>query len=398
MAGRRRTRASKKPMALVVILAWFMTFISYGTADDRRHYTELHEPIIGHTENRRGGVKALAMRRLSAAERATEEASEQRMVREGYNPTRGLHRWTHVWSYNCQMANEGRLKEWGHEFKDCFALLQGTQRTYEPCKGERSIQKWNTDTHDIIEHRARKRGKHSQPEGVLVMAPRGMTGIVKQILIPSAGELEGRGLAVRFSRGLYDVCVVTVYCPLGDRDPNNHKKTEKLWNWVCQVRSQIPRRTMMVVGTDSNGHVGSVTERSIMDPYVEMLEGWGRDYVHIGDHGAETENINGKLMREFLEKTNMVAVNTKFREASGKTWYGGKGGATRVDYILVDETNIHDGDRALLSRELHRRLRTMIGLEVNDHVPICWQFRYEAWHSPQEHRSPMTTSPWSDLA
>ena len=76
MAGRRKTRASKKPMALVVILAWFMTLISYGVADDRRHYTELHEPIIGHTESRRGGVKVLAMRRLSAAGRATEEASD----------------------------------------------------------------------------------------------------------------------------------------------------------------------------------------------------------------------------------------------------------------------------------------------------------------------------------
>ena len=57
---------------------------------------------------------------------------------------------------------------------------------------------------------------------------------------------------------------------------------------------------MMIVGTDSNGHVGSVLERSIMDPYDEMVAGWDRDYVHIGQHGAETENVNGRLMRECI--------------------------------------------------------------------------------------------------
>ena len=84
-------------------------------------------------------------------------------------------------------------------------------------------------------------------------------------------------------------------------------------------------------------------------------------------------------MREFLERENMVAVNTMHPGASGKTWYGGRKAATRVDYVLVDTTRIHPDDHAVLGRELHRRLRTLVSLEVMDHVPVAWNFTYAAW-------------------
>ena len=75
----------------------------------------------------------------------------------------------------------------------------------------------------------------------------------------------------------------------------------------------------------------------------------------------------------------MVAVNTTSPRASGKTWYGGRKAATRVDYVLVESTRINHGDYAVLGRELHRRLRTLVGLEVMDHLPVAWNFAYTSW-------------------
>ena len=94
----------------------------------------------------------------------------------------------------------------------------------------------------------------------------------------------------------------------------------------------------------------------------------------------EVENHNGTLMREFLERDNMVAVNTTSPRASGKTWHGGRKAATRGDYVLVDAARIHQGDYAVLGRELHRRLRTLVGLEIMD---------ISLWHGPSPTRHGM---------
>ena len=93
----------------------------------------------------------------------------------------------------------------------------------------------------------------------------------------------------------------------------------------------------------------------------------------------EQENANGTLRREFLETTNMCAVNTKKPMASGKTWTGGNGGATRVDYIVVPVKHYKQEDQVLVSCELRRRLRLAAGLEINDHIPVLYSFHYEPW-------------------
>ena len=93
----------------------------------------------------------------------------------GIDPRKALRDRTRVWSWNCQMASDERLKWWAPCFRDTFVLLQGTQRTYNLDRGERAIQKWTLDYHDVLEFKvARKaRGGH-RPEGVLMMLPRGM--------------------------------------------------------------------------------------------------------------------------------------------------------------------------------------------------------------------------------
>ena len=87
-------------------------------------------------------------------------------------------------------------------------------------------------------------------------------------------------------------------------------------------------------------------------------------------------------MREAAERLDPVALNTFEPRAAGQTWYGGKGGATRVDYILMDRTSTRDYDAIFLGHEMHRRLRTLVSLEITDHVPLCLHFQYRPWKPP----------------
>ena len=162
-----------------------------------------------------------------------EELGGQEAEREGssagesYHPVRGLRRQTMFWSYNCQMMNSTRAIEWSDELKGTFVCMQGTQATFDIAKGERSLQLWRTEHHDIWESKQPKRkGAGCQPEGVAIFAPRGMSKCSRAVYTPSTKELQSRAMAVHFQDGLYDVTVVSIYCPVCNRDPANAKLTE----------------------------------------------------------------------------------------------------------------------------------------------------------------------------
>ena len=120
------------------------------------------------------------------------------------------------WTYNCQMMNWTRANEWSAELRGAFVMMQGTQATYDVAKGERALQQRTTEYHDVWEFKRKKRkGAGCQLEGVAIFAaPKGMNKITRGGWTPQKSELEGRAMAVHFSSGEYDVCVVSVYCPV----------------------------------------------------------------------------------------------------------------------------------------------------------------------------------------
>ena len=247
------------------------TLCSYGRANPRRSIQELGVTILDTGRPARGGITIYGTIRQYPSELANEHSSQTRLKQEGFDPRMAFRRRTHVWSYNCQMMNAWRLENWGRELDGCFVLVQGTQQTYDPSKGERGLQHRNTRYHDVYEARVRKKGKGCQPEGVSILGPKGSNKIVRKVFTPRDRELEGRALAVWYSRGLFDICMITLYCPLGDRNPENQRNCEKLWNWVGMVKSKIPQRTRIILGTDANGHVGSVRETTVeLDPREQM--------------------------------------------------------------------------------------------------------------------------------
>ena len=86
------------------MLIWLSMF-TYGRCDGRRHYGELAGRIMGITERIRGGLDYTATRVARA-----EERNEALMKAEGYTPTKGMHRDTVVWTYNCQSATDARIR------------------------------------------------------------------------------------------------------------------------------------------------------------------------------------------------------------------------------------------------------------------------------------------------
>ena len=144
-------------MLLVFVLAW-----TAGKADDRTPYYMLNDVEIGDHRRHGGGSTSYSMRRqhsrtwhMSREEMDGERADAARTLRDGYSPGKAFREDTIIWSYNCQMANSTRLRAWSYEFKGAMVLMQGTQRQYDPSKGERALCQWQTEHHDVVEFRVR---------------------------------------------------------------------------------------------------------------------------------------------------------------------------------------------------------------------------------------------------
>ena len=220
-AWRWNPRGPTPRLTLVFLL--LATLCSYGCADPRQSIAELGITTLGQGRSSRGGITIYGTIRQYVSYPIDEEVSQTLLRQDGFNPSNAFRKRTYAWSYNCQMMNAWRLEHWGKELDKCFGLFQGTQRTYDPVKGEKGLQQTSTPYHDVYESRVRKRGKGCHPEGVMIAGPKGSNKIVKKVFTPRDQDLAGRALAVWYSRGLYDVCMISMYCPLGDRNPENHK-------------------------------------------------------------------------------------------------------------------------------------------------------------------------------
>ena len=252
-----------------------MHMIAIVQANPRRHLHELSVKAVGDVCRVRGGVGRFDLRRTQHDIVKAQLEDQEMLKADGFNMG-GIYRERQTcWSYNCQMANMSRLRQWSEELTKCFVLLQGTSRTFDQTKGERSLSQWQTDDHDIVEAKVAKKlkARGPQPEGVLFMGPKGVMKLCRKIMVPNDPELQGRAIAVWIARGPFDICFVSMYCPLGDRDVQNQKRTEKLWNWMRMIKTIVPPRTMTIIGVDANGHVRSVRERTTECKYHDGGDG-----------------------------------------------------------------------------------------------------------------------------
>ena len=54
--------------------------------------------------------------------------------------------------------------------------------------------------------------------------------------------------------------------------------------------------------------------------------------------------------------------------------------------------SVRSDDKIFLGREMHRRLRTLVSLEIIDHVPLCLHFQYRPWKPPPDRTDPFDPS------
>ena len=101
------------------------------------------------------------------------------------------------------------------------------------------------------------------------------------------------------------------------------------------MRQLLPRRTIPIIGIDANGHVG-LSRDKVNKTFSPTIS------ASIGPENPEKGNHQGAILREFLERTNFVALNTFF--PTGETYYAQSSDAeTRIDYLLVPASLLSSG-------------------------------------------------------
>lgn len=97
---------------------------------------------------------------------------------------------------------------------------------------------------------------------------------------------------------------------------------ESFGSHLRELRTKHPDAFVWILA-DLNTRVGSVPD------------------LHIGRHGAQTENSNGCCMRRFLVEHQLAAVNAFFEHGAGWTWAVSTGQRHRIDYVLCLRHRLH---------------------------------------------------------
>ncbi|KAK3542239.1 hypothetical protein QTP86_021401, partial [Hemibagrus guttatus] len=106
------------------------------------------------------------------------------------------------------------------------------------------------------------------------------------------------------------------------------EEKERFWSELDEVMESIPTGERVVMGADSNGHVG---------------EGNRGDEEVMGKFGVKERNLEGQMVVDFAKRMDMAVVNTYFqkREEHRVTYKSG-GRRTQVDYILCRRGNLKE--------------------------------------------------------
>ena len=170
-------------------------------------------------------------------------------------------------------------------------------------------------------------------------------------------------MIISIERGPFSYAFGTIYSPLCSFRPENLHHNKKLWNWGQRIKTELPIRTPLIIGTDANGHAGNtamdVTSRS---EDIEVMK-------PIGPHLPEKENPHGTVMREFLEASDIVAANTYVKTEAGHTWTRGITTKHRVDFILMHRIHTH------IQKHTHTYTNTNTHMHTHTHFFASVQTR-----------------------
>ena len=234
-------------------------------------------------------------------------------------------------TYNAMYAgNWLRMQDISHTFPHGVVGIQGAKQKRDPEAPAYKTRK--TGRHVVFDfpHPNTGNRKGGPLAGVAILLPHGMATGISMIKYPTARRLQGRGglIRVKLPDGR-DYAFITIYARVEEPGDSEDEVNNALWEWAESELRELPTRCTPVIFTDANGHTGK-----------------GHDTTSsshgIGPEGAEKENKNGKLLREFCERTDMVAINTWWPRGGGATYFTAREidgrlrkYSSRIDYELI---------------------------------------------------------------
>ena len=239
------------------------------------------------------------------------------------------------------------------------------------------VSQTQVGTHLWIEW-GRRAGRAEQAAGVAIALRRNVfhDRNVRQVYQPPE-ELAGRFGAVRLVRGDVDLCAIVVYQYPEPHPPNTdaqRRQAKRLWMYVAAFLDRLPHRCLPVLLLDANGHTG-----------LHRHEG---GFAHInseavGQADAALENFNGSEFRQLLELHHLAAINSF--HPCGPTYYGTTGRGTRVDYICLPQTRLHNVSRCYIQKARAYRLQWHACAGLRDHVPLTVVFEHGLHYQSRKH-------------
>ncbi len=224
--------------------------------------------------------------------------------------------------YNAAHMGVGRSHKISSKFIGKTVAIQGTKR-----KSNEHVLFERTREH-VVFHFPNQGQTHNDAAGVAIMIPKEDMEMVHTIGYSTDKELKGRVGYVRIAKkNKMDITFMTVYAPVEGTD---RQLTGKVWDWIEEIINKVKGQSIVIIGTDSNGHTGA------------DKNGEEEDVQVIGTEGSEgSNNWNGERMVKTMKKVGMIAINTHWEGAGGPTYFtqrDGKDKSTRVDYILIPAT------------------------------------------------------------
>ena len=111
-------------------------------------------------------------------------------------------------------------------------------------------------------------------------------------------HLQGPALFLRICVGKLDLIVGCIYVLTQSTTGTVSMVTEQLYDYMDTIMQHTPSRSWPIIGGDFNGKTGK--ERS-----GRLIES-----DSVGRCGAEIENSQGRMMRQFCERTGLIVGNT----------------------------------------------------------------------------------------
>eukprot|EP00971_Amphidinium_carterae_P047479 935319-Amphidinium_carterae.1 len=186
-------------------------------------------------------------------------------------------------------------------------------------------------------------------------------------------RLQGRGGAARLKiRGRFDICVICMYCPPPQSDPDGQVR-DGLLRWLRGLLNILPARCTPVCMFDANLHVG--LERV----HNDWLLATGAGVV--GPYGAERQSEGATGFIEALAAHDLALVNTHMRTGSGPTYFN-TNAATRVDYVAMPRSLLERVEYCAVWRRTGHRLQLTDSARNIDHCPLVVQVDVRMWFTP----------------